>query len=185
MMLEVGLINLVSLRKDAEGVEKTKIVLSGDSFPEVPFKRCLQFLYTGVVGLDKDSERLDETLNIARLFNLPELRLICENAKKGYEFLNPSIGTWLNDRNSSVAKKLFLNRSLFSDVTFSVEGESIAAHKLVLCCRCDVMSAMLSGGFMESSSSEVNPCHYHYEGLTNKVPIEWYRLSQQNKEMLV
>ena len=55
---------------------------------------------------------------VARLFNLPKLQLLCENAKKGDEFLNPGIGTWLNDRNSSVAKKLFLNSPLFSDVTF-------------------------------------------------------------------
>ena len=98
---------------------------------------------------------LDETTRAAQLLNLPELQLICENAKKGDEFLNPSIGTWLNDRNGSVAKKLFLNKSLFSDVTLSVEGVSVPAHRLVLCARCDVMSAMLSGGFLESTSKEV------------------------------
>ena len=138
------------------------MVLNSESFPDLPFKRCLQFLYTGIVELDKDSEMLDETVTAANLLNLPELQLICENAKKGDEYLNPSIGTWLNDRNGSVAKKLFLNSSLFSDVTLSVEGERISAHKLVLCCRCDVMSAMLSGGFMESRSNEVNPCHYDH-----------------------
>ena len=142
-------------RKDSDGVEKTKVVLSPEKFPELPFKRCLQFLYTGIVNLDKESEMLDETILVARLLNLPELQMICENARKGDEFLNPSIGTWLNDRNGSVAKKLFLNSSLFSDVSFLVEGERIAAHKLVLCCRCEVMSAMLSGGFMESRSREV------------------------------
>lgn len=133
----------------------TKIVLNPIHFPVVPFKRCLQFLYTGIVELDKDSELLDETVQVARLLNLPELQLIAQNAKKGDEFLNPSIGTWLNDRNGSVAKKLFLNNSLFSDVVFSVAGVSIPAHKLVLCYRCEVMSAMLSGNFMESASKEV------------------------------
>lgn len=105
--------------------------------------------------LDKDSELLEETVQVARLFNLPELQLIAQNAKKGDEFLNPSIGTWLNDRNALVAKKLFLNKSLFSDVVFSVAGVTIPAHKLVLCSRCEVMSAMLSGNFMESASKEV------------------------------
>ena len=142
-------------RKDNDDSDMTKIVLDSTKFPDVPFKRCLQFLYTGIVELDKESELLEETVQVARLFNLPELQLICENAQKGDEFLNPSIGTWLNDRNGSVAKKLFLNNSLFSDVTFSVKGECIPAHKLILCCRCDVMSAMLSGRFMESESKEV------------------------------
>ena len=144
-------------RKD--DFDMTKIVLDSAKCPDVPFKRCLQFLYTGIVELNKESEMLEETIQVARLFNLPELQLICENAQKGDEFLNPSIGTWLNDRNGSVARKLFLNNSLFSDVTFSVEGETIPAHKLVLCCRCDVMSAMLSGRFMESESKEV--CQLH------------------------
>lgn len=133
----------------------TKIVLNPNHFPVIPFKRCLQFLYTGIVELDKDSELLEETVRAAQLLNLPELQLIAQNAKKGDEFLNPSIGTWLNDRNGSVAKKLFLNNSLFSDVVFSVAGVSIPAHKLVLCCRCEVMSAMLSGNFMESASKQV------------------------------
>lgn len=142
-------------RKDNDDREIFKIVLNSDNFTKVPFKRCLQFLYTGIVELNKESELLDETVHVAQLLSLPELQLICENAKKGDEFLNPSIGTWLNDRNGFVTKKLFLNSSLFSDVKFSVDGVSICAHKLVLCSRCDVMAAMLNGSFMESTSQEV------------------------------
>ena len=142
---------------DNEGQELTEITLDHTQIKEIPLKRCLEFLYTGIVDLNKESELLDETMTTTRLFNLPELQLICENAKKGDEFLNPSIGTWLNDRNSGVAKELFLNRSLFSDVRFKVEGETVHAHKLVLCTRCDVLSAMLTGGFMESEiSTEVS-----------------------------
>ena len=142
-------------RKNNNDEDVTKIILNSTKFQEVPFKRCLEFLYTGIVELTKDSELLDETMNVARLLNLPELQLICENAKKGDEFLNPSIGTWLNDRNGSVAKKLFLNETLFSDVVLCTEGRRMPAHKLVLCCRCDVMSAMLGGSFVESTSKEV------------------------------
>jgi len=143
-------------RENNDGEAMIKVVLTSSKFPDVPFKRCLEFLYTGIVALTKESEMLDETIQVAHLFNLPELQLLCENAKKGDEFLNPSIGTWLNDRNSSVAKKLFLNSPLFSDVTFCVEGQRVPAHKLVLCCRCDVMSAMLTGSFVESESKEVS-----------------------------
>ena len=81
--------------------------------------------------------------------------MICENAQSDQEFLNPSIGTWLNDRNSSVAKDLFLNKPLLSDVKFSVEGQPVYGHKVVLAARCDVLGAMLTGGFAESNSSEV------------------------------
>ena len=63
-----------------------------------------------MVDLDKESEQMKETISSASLLNLPELALITENAKLGEEFLNPSIGTWLNDRNAAVSKDLFLNK---------------------------------------------------------------------------
>ena len=97
-------------RVDSEGVNKTEITVDSTKFTELSLRRCLEFLYTGYVDLKKDSEGLEDTLKAARLFNLPELQLIVENAQKEEEFLNPSIGTWLNDRNSSTAKQLFLNK---------------------------------------------------------------------------
>ena len=119
------------------------------------FMRCLQFLYTGCIEVNKTSELLNETIVAARLLNLPELETICENAKQENEFLNPSIGTWLNDRNGAISKQIFFNRPLFSDIQFLVEGQHVYAHKLVLSTRCDVMAAMLGGHFMESSRKEV------------------------------
>ena len=88
---------------------RTVIVLDPTRFSEETLLRCLTFLYTGMVEVSKDSTQLQETISAARLLNLPELALICENVLKEEEFLNPSIGTWLNDRNSSVAKQLFFN----------------------------------------------------------------------------
>ena len=84
--------------------------MDSTKFTELSLQRCLEFLYTGYVDLKKDSEGLEDTLKAAWLFNLPELQLIVENAQKEEEFLNPSIGTWLNDRNSNTAKQLFLNK---------------------------------------------------------------------------
>ena len=49
-----------------------------------------------------------------------------------------------------------LPQPLLSDVSFRVEGELVHAHKLVLCTRCEVMAAMLSGAFQESQASEVS-----------------------------
>jgi hypothetical protein len=83
---------------------------------------------------------------------LEHLATICRNVLDDNEFLNPSIGTrrslssfnaclsltarvftddrvaqtgtWLNDEAGKVAKELFLNKALFSDVTFEVEGDA-------------------------------------------------------------
>lgn len=132
------------------------ITLDPTLFTELALKRCIEFLYTGIINVDKTSEGLEDTVKAAGLLNLPELQIICENASKEEEFLNPSIGTWLNDRNSSVAKELFFNKSLMSDIQFLMEGHTIHAHKIVLTTRCDVLGAMLTGGFAESNTQQVS-----------------------------
>ena len=60
-------------------------------------------------------------------------------------------GTELNDRNGAVAKSLFFNKPLLSDMTFVVEGQSVSCHKIVLVTRCEVLGVMLIRGFAESS----------------------------------
>lgn len=129
--------------------------MNHELFTELALKRCLEFLYTGYITVDKNSEGLDDTIKAAGLLNLPELQMICENAKKEDEYLNPSIGTWLNDRNGSLAKELFFNKPLLSDVQFLIEGQVVYAHKIVLTTRCDVLGAMLTGGFSESNTQQV------------------------------
>ncbi len=87
---------------------------------ELALSRALTFLYTGLVELDKESEGINETIKISQLLNLPELRLMCENARKGEECLNRRIGIRLNDRNASVAKQLFLNKVRYVSVCICV-----------------------------------------------------------------
>ncbi len=55
-------------------------------------------------------------------------------------------------------------QELLADIHFLVEGQVVAAHKLVLCQRCEVMMAMLTGGFKESTSDIVSE-----ENLSNNV----------------
>lgn len=146
---------LIFYRSSSGVLPVVHITLDAERFTELAVKKCLEFLYTGIINVDKNSEGLDETITAAGLLNLPELQMICENAKKEDEILNPSIGTWLNDRNSAIAKDLFFNKSFMSDVQFLVEGHSISAHKIVLATRCDVLGAMLTGGFAESNTNQV------------------------------
>ena len=99
-------------RADDSDRNATEITLDSTLLTELSFQRCLEFLYTGYVDVKSDSEGLEDTLKAAQLFNLPELQLIVENAQIGDEHLSPSIGTWLNDRNCAIAKKLFFNKVL-------------------------------------------------------------------------
>lgn len=132
----------------------TVITVNDEQVTKLSFERCLSFLYTGCVDVKNDGD-LDDTVAAAELLNLPELIMVCNNVKNDEEFLNPSIGTWLNDRNSEVMRKLFLNNTLYSDITFVVNGQRIPAHRCVLTTRCEVMSAMFGGQFAESRTAEV------------------------------
>ena len=108
---------------------------------KLAFETCLYFLYTGrLYGMNSD---LDNTIKAAELLNLPELN---------NQFLNQKL---FNDHKSAVMKDLFFNKTLYSDITFVVNGQKIPAHRCVLSARCEVMSAMFSGHFVESKITEV------------------------------
>lgn len=61
-------------------------------------------------------------INLARMFELIELKSICENILNEREFLNPSVSSFLCDRNGGRLKELFLNSLDTSDVVFIVKG---------------------------------------------------------------
>lgn len=144
----------VEVNTDSHNRESAEITLNSSIDFEV-FKKILQFFYTGLPGFGEveTEDFVRDVKETSKLFLLPWLTQVCENRVKDEQFLNPSIGTFLNDETGSVMKTLFLNKSTLSDVQFIVEGKTVYAHKAVLMARCDVMAAMLGGGFMESKQA--------------------------------
>jgi hypothetical protein len=123
----------------------------GKQVTHAVFLKVLEFLYTGIPTIRDKLDGVQDLLAAAELFKLEHLATICRNVLDDNDFLNPSIGTWLNDEAGHVAKELFVNRPLFSDVAFEVEGKRIHAHKAILVGRCKVLAAMFSGLFVEGS----------------------------------
>jgi hypothetical protein len=70
-------------------------------------------------------EELDNVKNVSQIFSLPELATICDNITNGKEFLNPSIGTFQNDKTGLKMKEMFMNQDKLADVIFHIEGTSI------------------------------------------------------------
>ncbi|WAR24340.1 RACA-like protein [Mya arenaria] len=147
----------------------TVVELSEDIMAKT-FIRVLEFLYSGVPRFpDPDEVSEDEIKDlerVAKIFRLSYLETICNNLLTEQEFLNPSIGTFLNDETGARMKQLFFNNADGADVVFNVGGSHIYANKCVLSTRCDVMAAMFSGNFVESKS---NMTEYLY---TDHSPIE-------------
>ncbi|OWF34062.1 rho-related protein racA-like [Mizuhopecten yessoensis] len=140
----------------------TMVELSADIEPRT-FVRVLQFLYAGVPKLTKDHDTIDQdeladVMRVADIFAIPELTEMCQNCLSEEEFLNPSIGTYFNNETKQTMKELYFNNPEMADVAFNVEGRKIYAHKCVLSARCEIMSAMFRGHFVEGQTtiSEVN-----------------------------
>lgn len=75
---------------------------------------------------DVNEEELRELERVAGIFKLTHLQTICTNIISEQEFLNPSIGTYLNDETGARLKDLFLNQPERADVVFNVEGALFA-----------------------------------------------------------
>ena len=143
--------NLVHIKGQCHSKGKTVIRLH-ESISRGVFTEVLAFLYTGSpdISEDEDTNFVKEIQVVAEKFQLAWLSEFCSNLLKGDSFLNPSIGTWLNDKTGQEAKKMFLNKPFLADVKFRVEGSIVHGHKIILKARSEVMAAMLGGAFRES-----------------------------------
>ena len=72
---------------------------------------------------DIDEADIRELDRVAGLFKLPQIQTICSNVLTEQEFLNPSIGTYLNDLTGANMKQLFLNQPDIADIKFQIDGK--------------------------------------------------------------
>ncbi|XP_022095622.1 rho-related protein racA-like [Acanthaster planci] len=143
---------------------KTQVTISADISYKT-FRQVLEFLYTGLPSItdETSTEDLVALQKASNTFYLPLLDSIVKNLQNDGKFLNPSIGTYLNDQTGQRAKWLFLNKQTLSDIRFKVEDTTVYAHKVMLTSRCSFMSGMFSGGFTESSQDEIKIEHVSLE----------------------
>ncbi|XP_033115471.1 rho-related protein racA-like [Anneissia japonica] len=151
-----GLAGILQEKNDDKSM-KTFVTISAD-ISYKSFKHLLEFYYSGLPCLEQNEtqEELDKLKAVSRIFDEPRLEEVIKNIENDEEFLNPSIGTFLNDEMGKQAKQIFLNQSGLSDIRFNVEGTTVFAHKIVLATRSEVMSAMFSGNYADGNSGEVS-----------------------------
>ncbi|XP_037761483.1 rho-related BTB domain-containing protein 1 [Chelonia mydas] len=128
------------------------VVKMDSSVQPGPFKTVLQFLYAG--QLDENEKDLTRLAQIAEILEVFDLRMMVENIMNKEAFMNQEITKAFHVRKANRIKEC-LCKGTFSDVTFKVDDGSINAHKPLLICSCEWMSAMFGGSFVESSNREV------------------------------
>ncbi|XP_029465610.1 rho-related BTB domain-containing protein 1 isoform X2 [Rhinatrema bivittatum] len=128
------------------------VVRMDSSIQPGPFKTALRFLYTG--QLDENEKDLMRVAQIAEILEVFDLRMMVENITNKEAFMNQEITKAFHVRKANRIREC-LSKATFSDVKFKLDDGSINAHKPLLICSCEWMSAMFGGSFVESATSEV------------------------------
>ncbi|XP_018358881.1 PREDICTED: rho-related BTB domain-containing protein 2 isoform X4 [Trachymyrmex cornetzi] len=96
-----------------------------------------------------------EIRQAAEFLELPQLLMVLGSIQTREQFVNSD----LNNRYKQVVRQrledICLEQGLFADVMFELDDGSVPAHKAILTARCDVMKAMFSGDFRESSAKVI------------------------------
>ncbi|XP_076395314.1 rho-related BTB domain containing isoform X1 [Megachile rotundata] len=151
----------VCLTENTNGMQQptTMVTLSKLITPQA-MQQCLQFIYTG--SLDKRYHDLQtapiglllEIRQAAEFLELPQLLMVLGSIQTRDQFNSD-----LNYRYKQVVRQrledICLEQGLFADVVFELDDGSVPAHKAILTARCDVMKAMFSGDFRESSAKVI------------------------------
>jgi len=112
----------IETTKNKDQMEIITIILD-KQVPYDVFLEVMEFLYTGLISRTKD---VRDILSVAELFKLRSLVDICNNILENNEYLNPSIGTYLNDEAGARAIDLFFfNKIQYSDIIFQLSDGSI------------------------------------------------------------
>ncbi|XP_036149562.1 rho-related BTB domain-containing protein 1 isoform X3 [Monomorium pharaonis] len=113
------------------------------------FLTAAEVMRTAPIGL------LLEIRQAAEFLELPQLLMVLGSIQTREQFVNSD----LNNRYKQVVRQrledICLEQGLFADVTFELDDGSVPAHKAILTARCDVMKAMFSGDFRESSAKVI------------------------------
>ncbi|KAG8038571.1 hypothetical protein G9C98_006267 [Cotesia typhae] len=128
----------INLTENSNGVQQpTTVVTLSKLITPQSMQQCLQFIYTG--SLDKRYHDLQEIRQAAEFLELPQLLMVLGNIQARSQFMNSD----LNNQYKQVV------RQRLEDICLE------QAHRAILTTRCDMMKAMFSGDYRESSAKVI------------------------------
>ncbi|XP_011300320.1 rho-related BTB domain-containing protein 1 isoform X2 [Fopius arisanus] len=144
----------ITLTESVNGVQQpTTIVTLSKLITPQAMQQCLQFIYTG--SLDKRYHDLQEIKQAAEFLDLPQLRMVLGSIQSRAQFMNSDLNNQYKQVVRQRLEDICLDQGLFADVVFDLDDGSMPAHRAILTARCDMMKAMFSGDFRESSAKVI------------------------------
>ncbi|XP_014216042.1 rho-related BTB domain-containing protein 1 isoform X2 [Copidosoma floridanum] len=144
---------------DINGVhQQTTVVTLSKLITSQTMQQCLQFIYTG--NLDKRYHDLKtapiglllEIRQAAEFLELPQLLMMLNNMQSREQYMNSDLNNQYKQIVRQRLETFCLEQGLFADVVFELDDGCLPAHRAILTARCDMMKAMFSGDFRESSA---------------------------------
>lgn len=117
--------------------------------------QILRFLYTGRLEAPHVNLSVGSLRQLADYLELPDLSLYLTNIINKELFLNDDLTIKILETIGEQLGEIGLTQGQFSDVLFKLEDGTQGAHKPLLMARCDMMQAMFSDDFIESSAKVV------------------------------
>ncbi|XP_014222157.1 rho-related BTB domain-containing protein 1 isoform X1 [Trichogramma pretiosum] len=141
--------------------QQTTLVTLSKIITGQALQQCLQFIYTG--NLDKRCHHLKtssfglllEVRQAAEFLEIPQLLMLLDNGvgpSAGDLYIHGNVNRQFKHAVRQRLEALCLEQGLFADVVFELDDGSLPAHRAILTARCDMMKAMLSGDFRESTA---------------------------------
>ncbi|XP_048451083.1 rho-related BTB domain-containing protein 3 [Rhincodon typus] len=120
----------------------------------------LKFIYTGTNCWDelksvlwkklKNLEQVKDVIETVKLLFKCNPQTICSS-----DVINQTAKSKGQSQSCCCSLSLFFQNPDLADVTFKVQGASIYAHRAVLVARCEVMAAMFSGYYAETTACQI------------------------------
>ena len=140
---EVEGIHSLVMIDDGHGGSKPQITID-DEYDSDSFLLFLEFLYTG--SIRNLSSPVPPSLPLlAKTFEIADLITVCDNVNQDNDWLNPSIGTWLNDLTGDLFFKRFFNKhssQSFSDVIIKYGSKEYHCHRAILMPRNPIFASL-------------------------------------------
>lgn len=143
-----------SLNADGKVISSVQTVLTCTKLvsPQA-MSQVIKFLYTGKI--DETIVHIGALRQAAEYLELADLSQYLSNIINKEQFLNNELSERNLEKLSEQMGDLCVRQGLFSDILFKLDDGTHAAHKPLLMARCDMMQAMFSDDFIESSARVV------------------------------
>lgn len=97
-----------------------------------------------------------EIRQAAEFLELPQLLMVLGSIQARSQFINSELNNQYKQVVRERLEDICLDQGLFGDVLFELDDGNLPAHRAILTARCDMMKAMFSGDFRESSAKVVS-----------------------------